>query len=252
MFGQDHYNPLPQDLFFQQQYQAYPNPIFIDHQEQPFSNQNAVLQPQDVQQDIDFDLLLLSSDTSNYFNQLEISEYTDTTPVSTNCQPSAYFNPPCDSIQSTEDHLDQFLIGDLSLLDPTPSIQNQQAYPQQIESDQSKPTDKFILNIETDSAAEPTQVLVTIPAVEVHERKPKTFPKEKNKQKCKKYREKKKQKKTLLYDELKLEMEKNGILKTKAKILQQRVNKFRKIYKKIAMNQKINMSAEILQLIFDS
>ena len=94
--------------------------------------------------------------------------------------------------------------------------------------------------------------LVTVPAVENHDRKSKTFPQETNKEKCQKYREKKKQEKKMLDDELDLEMEKNRALKRKADILQERVAKFKKIHKKIAMKQKVNMSAEIFHCIFDS
>jgi len=262
VFGQDHYNPTPEDLFYHQQYQAYPN---TPHQEQIFSNQNAFFQQQDFQQDFDFDLLLLSSDTPNNFKQLHFSEFTEPTPqiVSNNCQPSGYFNPPCDCTQPTElDQLDQFLNFNGPYVDPTPSFQTHQAYQQQFGTDQfllhiptnheSKPTDQFVLNIETDIADEPTQVLVTIPAVENPDRKSKTFPQETNKEKCQKYREKKKQEKKMLDDELDLEMEKNRALRRKADILEERVDKFKKIHKKIAMKQKVNMSAEIFHCIFDS
>jgi len=56
----------------------------------------------------------------------------------------------------------------------------------------------------------------------------------------------------MLDNELDLEQEKNRILNRKANILEERVTKFKKIHKKIAMKQKVNMSAEILQLILDS
>jgi len=262
VFGQDHNNPTPEDLFYHQQYQAYTNTV---HQEQTFSDQNAFFQQQDFQQDIDFDLLLLSSDTPNNFNKLHSYEFTEPTNhiVSNNCQPSGYFNPPYDSTQPTEkDQLDQFLNFDEPFDDPTPSFQNLQTYPQQFDSDQfllhiptnheAQPTDQFVLNIETEIAAEPTQVLVTIPAVENHDRKSKTFPQETNKEKCQKYREKKKQEKKMLDDELDLEMEKNRVLKRKANILEERVEKFKKIHKKIATKQNVNMSADIFHCIFDS
>jgi len=94
--------------------------------------------------------------------------------------------------------------------------------------------------------------VVTIPAVENRDRRSKTFSQVTNKEKCKKYREKKKQKKMMLDDELDLEVKKNRALKRKANILEERVDKFKKIHKKIAMKQKVNMSAEIFHCIFDS
>jgi len=261
VFGQDHCNPTPEDLFYHQQYQAYTN---IVHQEEQFSIENVFFQQQDLQQDVNFDLLLLSSDTSNNFEQLLISELTEPTLLSVlnNCQPSGCFNHPYNFTQPIAiDQLDQFLNSDGSFVDPSPSFQNHQAYPQQFETDQfllhiptnheAEPTDQFLLNIETDIAAEPTQVVVTIPAVENHDRRSKTFPQVTNKEKCKKYREKKKQKKMMLDDELDLEVKKNRVLKRKANILEERVDKFKKIHKKIAMKQNVNMSAEIFQLIFD-
>lgn len=265
MFGQDHFNSTPQDTFYQH-YQPYPS--YTIHNEHPFSNQNQFFQQKDLHQDFDFDLLLLSSDTTDNFNQTKKSFCLPQLPI---------FNQPYDStLQTKTDQLDHFLNFGEAQFEPNPSFQNFQQNPQQFEIDQfllniltapiSKPTDQFfpptnptiepteqfLIHIPTDSAAEPTQVLVTIPAVDNHDRKSKTLPQETNKQKCKKYREKTKQKKKMLDDELELEMEKNIILERKASILEEKVNKFKKIQKKIAMKQKVNMSAEICQLIFDS
>jgi len=177
VFGQAHYNSAYADGLYIQQYQPY---TYQTLDQYPFSNHNVLLQPQESQQDFDFDLLLLSSDTTNNFNQLQIPEFTEpaSSCISNNCQPTGCFNPTYGSTQPTEIYqLAQFQNVDASLVDQTLSLQNYQAYPQQIVSDHTfEQTDKILLNIETDSATEPTQVLITMPVVKSIERKFETLP----------------------------------------------------------------------------
>jgi hypothetical protein len=65
---------------------------------------------------------------------------------------------------------------------------------------------------------------------------------ETNKVKCKKYREKEKQNKKDLANELERGMEKYRVLVVKANILEQKVNKLKNIVRKLARNQNVDIS----------